>query len=195
MDQKDFFNEMAEQWDEVTKHNLIKAELLVGLLGIKQGDTVLDVGTGTGVLLPILMSLTDSANITAIDVAEKMVEVAKRKFAHTQVTFLADDALVYPFGDKRFDFIVCYSMFPHFPDKAKAIRGLSALLAEGGRLAVIHSNSRDEINAHHSKCDDAVKEDKLPRATVMMDMMTHCGLREEILIDNEEMYLVCARNM
>ncbi len=45
---------MADQWDEINKHNLIKAELMVGLLDIKHGDKVLDVGTGTGVLLPIL---------------------------------------------------------------------------------------------------------------------------------------------
>ena len=49
MDQKEFFNEIADQWDEITKHNLMKAELLVGMLGIQQGDKVLDVGTGTGV--------------------------------------------------------------------------------------------------------------------------------------------------
>ncbi len=195
MDQKEFFNEIADQWDEITKHNLMKAELLVGMLGIQQGDKVLDVGTGTGVLIPILSSYTDSGNITAIDVAENMIEVAKKKFKNSQVRFIADDVLQHSFGNEQFAFIVCYSMFPHFPDKAKAIQGLSALLAENGKLAIIHSNSRDEINAHHSKCDDAVREDKLPLAPVLMDMMTHNGLREEILIDNEQMYLVCGKKI
>ena len=124
-----------------------------------------------------------------------MIEVAKKKFKNSQVRFIADDVLQHSFGNERFAFIVCYSMFPHFPDKAKAIQGLSALLAENGKLAIIHSNSRDEINAHHSKCDDVVREDKLPLAPVLMDMMTHNGLREEILIDNEQMYLVCGKKI
>jgi demethylmenaquinone methyltransferase/2-methoxy-6-polyprenyl-1,4-benzoquinol methylase len=62
---------MADQWDEINKHNLIKAELMVGLLDIKHGDKVLDVGTGTGVLLPILSLFTNENDITAIDGRKK----------------------------------------------------------------------------------------------------------------------------
>ncbi len=69
------------------------------------------------------------------------------------------------------------------------------LLKKGGKLAVLHSSSRDEINRHHSGCEEVVKEDKLPYADIIMDYMNHLGLREEILIDNEEMYLVCGRKL
>jgi demethylmenaquinone methyltransferase/2-methoxy-6-polyprenyl-1,4-benzoquinol methylase len=195
MDQKDFFNSMADQWDEINKHNLIKAELMVGLLDIKHGDKVLDVGTGTGVLLPILSLFTNENDITAIDVAEEMIRVAKQKFKDTGITFIAGDALDYPFEAESFDFVICYSMFPHFPDKKKAIECLIRLLKKGGKLAVLHSSSRDEINRHHSGCEEVVKEDKLPYADIIMDYMNHLGLREEILIDNEEMYLVCGRKL
>lgn len=195
MDQKDFFNALAHNWDDITHHNLIKAELMVSMLNIKQQDKVLDVGTGTGVLLPIISIFAEQKNITAIDAAQEMIKVAQKKLADTDITFIADDVLTHPFKNESFDFIICYSMFPHFPDKVYAVRRLIELLKKGGKLAVLHSESRDKINGHHKKCDNIVREDHLPEAHIIMDYMNHSGLREEILIDDEEMYLVCGRKL
>ena len=196
MRQKDYFNAVAENWDSTNHHNLIKADLMVGMLDIKLGQKVLDVGCGTVVLLPILMHYTDSINITAIDEAEKMIEVAQRKFAQTNIHFIADDVLCRTDLVNKFDFIVCYSMFPHFSNKLKAIRKLTEFLIVGGKLAVLHSSARQNINSvHRNLTNTVVQHDTLPDADTLMQYMDHSGLREEILIDNETMYLVCARKL
>jgi demethylmenaquinone methyltransferase/2-methoxy-6-polyprenyl-1,4-benzoquinol methylase len=85
--------------------------------------STLDVGTGTGVLIPFLTGCTGS--VTAIDSAEKMIEAARRKFEGKAVEFVHGDALEYPFEDAPFDHIVCYSVFPHFDDKPLAIARLA----------------------------------------------------------------------
>lgn len=195
MSQKDYFNALAHHWDNITHHDLIKAELMVSMLDIKKSDKILDVGTGTGVLIPIISLFTESENITAIDVAEEMIKVAQKKFSDTDITFIAGDVLTYPFQDESFDFIICYSMFPHFADKRHAVMRLIELLKKGGKLAILHSESRDKINGVHQRSADIVKEDNLPQAHIIMDYMNHSGLREEILIDDEEMYLVCGRKL
>ncbi|MDR1948211.1 MAG: class I SAM-dependent methyltransferase [Spirochaetaceae bacterium] len=194
IDKKNWFNDMADGWDSYARHDMAKVELMIGLLNIKKGDTVLDVGTGTGVLLPLLSRFTNAADITAIDSAEKMIEAAKRKAGNTEIRFITGDALTYPFGESLFDFIICYSVFPHFDGKQTAIRRFGSLLRPGGLLAVLHSESREKINSVHVHAHSfEIKGDRLPTIKEMVEMMGRVKLREEIMIDNDTMYMVCAR--
>jgi demethylmenaquinone methyltransferase/2-methoxy-6-polyprenyl-1,4-benzoquinol methylase len=192
MEKHDFFNDLAEQWDEKNNWDLDKIALMLKLLYIKNGDAVLDVGTGTGVLAPFLLGYTD--NITAIDSAEKMVEVARRKFADTAVKFVHGDVLEYPFEDASFDHIICYSVFPHFDDKPLAIAKLAKKLKPGGVLSVLHSASKEKINGVHVHTHSMdIKSDNLPPAQELAPCARDNGLREEIVIDNAEMYFFGAR--
>ncbi|MDR2499920.1 MAG: class I SAM-dependent methyltransferase [Treponema sp.] len=193
-EKREFFNSRAGQWDERSRPDAAKLELMIRLLNIKSGERALDVGTGTGVLLPLLRRFTHAPAITAIDLAEKMLEAAKQKEGNTGVVFIAGDALEYPFEDESFDHIICYSVFPHFEDKRGAVRRFSELLKPGGLLSILHSDSRDAINHIHIHVrHQDIKEDNLPPADTVMACMQDCGLREEIRIDNAVMYMLCAR--
>ena len=55
MNRMDFLNSMAGTWDERCRDDQYRINEILDLLPIKQGDTVLDVGTGTGVLVPYLL--------------------------------------------------------------------------------------------------------------------------------------------
>ena len=50
---KDFFNEKAGVWDEITVHNLEKVQYITELLGVRSNDSILDIGTGIGIMIPI----------------------------------------------------------------------------------------------------------------------------------------------
>jgi demethylmenaquinone methyltransferase/2-methoxy-6-polyprenyl-1,4-benzoquinol methylase len=192
MEKQNFFNDLAEQWDTTNKWDMDKIALMLKLLYIKNDDVVLDVGTGTGVLIPLLTGYTD--NVTAIDSAEKMIEVARRKFAGTKMNFIHGDALEYPFEDASFDHIICYSMFPHFDDKPLAIAKLAKKLKPGGFLSVLHSASKEKINGIHVHTHSMdIKSDNLPPAQALAACARDNGLREEIIIDNAEMYFFGAR--
>ncbi|MDR0628838.1 MAG: methyltransferase domain-containing protein [Treponema sp.] len=192
IEKQDFFNDLAEQWDEKNKWNMDKIALMLKLLYIQEGDAALDVGTGTGVLIPLLTSYT--GNITAIDSAEKMIQIARKKFEGRGVNFIHGDALEYPFPDASFDHIICYSVFPHFDDKPLAIARLAKKLKPGGLLSVLHSSSKERINGVHVHAPSMdIKWDSLPPAQVLVPCARDNGLREEIVIDNGEMYLFGAR--
>ncbi|GHV23632.1 ubiquinone biosynthesis protein UbiE [Spirochaetia bacterium] len=190
----DFFNKKAETWDATSRYDMNKLELMLRLLYIKEGDTVLDVGTGTGVIIPLLQKFTNAENIYAIDAAEKMIEAAKKKFADTKVNFVIGDVLDYPFNDEQFDHIVCYSVFPHFDNKPLAIARFAKILKPGGFLSVLHTASKVKINGIHVHVHNRdVFLDHLPPAKAFLPCLKDNGMRDEIIIDNEEMYFLGAR--
>ncbi|GAG04197.1 unnamed protein product, partial [marine sediment metagenome] len=86
MSAKDYFDNAANTWDEKFHTPELSSflEKLVPQFGLKAGQTVLDVGTGTGVLIPYLIRAVGPAgSVTAIDYSEKMVQICKTKhFTH-----------------------------------------------------------------------------------------------------------------
>ena len=54
MNHREFFNRMAPQWDEQVRHDACKLSRIVTALSLQPGERVLDIGTGTGVMLPYL---------------------------------------------------------------------------------------------------------------------------------------------
>ena len=192
--QKEFFNTAAYSWDEVCRHDMKKVEGILDLVEIKKGNRVLDVGTGTGVLVPSLSRrVTDSGQIKAIDVAEKMIEVAERNHQYENVIFSCEDALVNSENELPYDHILCYSMFPHFNNKKEAIEKLRAKLKVGGKLTIFHSQTREAINQLHQRKDEAVKHDHLPTKMEFIELFSDAQLEPLIVIDDHEKFVMIAR--
>jgi len=192
----DFFNELAEKWDEINRYPMEKLEIMLDKLGIKPGDTVLDTGSGTGILLPLIMKRTGAENIYAIDAAEKMTEKAKSKFSGTAINFITADVLEYPFINVFFDHIICYSVFPHFEEKRAIIKKLSFLLKTGGLLSILHSSARAKINKTHAHIPShGINSDFLLPAIEYIPLFNRNNLKEEIVIDNDDMYMLCGRKV
>ena len=64
--------------------------------------TVLDVGCGTGALCSVLNG--KGLSVTGIDLAERMMDIARRQPENEKVTFIQANVLErLPFGDKSFD--------------------------------------------------------------------------------------------
>jgi demethylmenaquinone methyltransferase/2-methoxy-6-polyprenyl-1,4-benzoquinol methylase len=194
-DNREVFNAMSQNWDDTSRLDLVRLELMCNLIGIKRGDKLLDVGCGTGVLVPYLCALTNESFITCIDFSIGMIEVAKSKFVDREVEFICDDVLTHDFGGEGlFDHILCFSVYPHFPDKPQAIRTFHQLLKKGGHLSVMHAASRETINNIHSRTEH-FQSDMLPVLDSIIGLMRHNGFREEIMIDNDVMYIASARKL
>ena len=142
----DFFDRMAPQWDEdMIRHDDVIARILDGA-EVTEGKSVLDVACGTGVLFPDYLA-RNVASLTAVDISPEMVKIAQTKFPN-QVEVLCGDVESLNFG-KKFDCIVVYNAFPHFPEPENLIRVLSGMLNPGGTLTVAHGMSREAIDRHH----------------------------------------------
>lgn len=140
-----FFDALAPQWDaDMVKDDSIIAAILDSA-EVTADKHVLDVACGTGVMFPCYLG-RNVASVTAIDISPEMAKIAAEKFPHVKV--ICGDVEQVKF-DRKFDCIVVYNAFPHFPDPAKLIAVLSSFLAPGGTLTVAHGMSRAHIDAHH----------------------------------------------
>ncbi|HUT67449.1 MAG TPA: methyltransferase domain-containing protein [Dehalococcoidales bacterium] len=191
---KEYFNERAAIWDEeVSEKDVTKLERMARRLDIKSGSTVLDVGTGTGVFLPYLLSaIGDNGQIVAMDFAEEMLKIARAKCINGNVCYLCADVGDIPHDDETFDSVVCYSSFPHFRDKPGALTEIFRVTRSGGRLFICHTSGRHHINEIHRQIP-VVQNDIIPDAGEMRRLLSMAGFIDIKIEDNEDSYFSSAR--
>lgn len=190
----DFFNRLASSWDA----EMIKDDEIIGMImdhaEVHEGTEVLDVATGTGVLIPYYTE-RGVKHVTAIDIAEKMTDIASDKYGDMvdegRLDIICDDVLEHKFMG-RYDVIMVYNAFPHFSDYERLLCTLAGLLKKGGRLSIAHGMSRDDIEQHHTGCPKNVAFG-LPKADELTDMMGRY-LKVTCVISDERMYQVVGVN-
>lgn len=190
-----FFDERAATWEErcyppATRERL--AELTHGF-GILPGADVLDMGTGTGVLIPCLReAVGEGGRILSFDVSYEMVRRAGRKEPGARGLCVQATAMRIPAPDAAFDHVICFAAFPHFADKAAAMREMARVTRPGGEVIVAHLLSRAELARHHGG-HPAVADDALPDDGGMRENMRGAGLAGADITDGPGMYVARAR--
>lgn len=191
-DDRAFFNRVAGEWDDTRAVDAAKLKLLINMSGVAEGDLVLDVGCGTGVIIPLLVNAVgEGGHVTAVDFAEEMVVRAAEKYRRfTNVKFVAEDILKYE-GNEGIDVVVCLNVFPHLVDKLGFVIRIRGFLRVGGVLAIMHDRSRTEVNAIHAETKQ-VKKHKLPAAKEVAGLLSDAGFRIMAVIDDADIYFVKA---
>lgn len=187
---REYFNSRADTWDEnIAERDTNKLTRMAERLELKPGSVVLDVGTGTGVFLPYLLkNIGKNGKIVALDLAEEMLAKARAKYPVENVEYLHADIMDIPVYEEMFDSVVCYSSFPHFQDKHKALTEIRRVMKPGGRVFICHTSSRDHINGIHSTLPD-VENDLLPAPGEMRILFSNAGFTVVKIEEDSESYL------
>jgi len=113
----------------------IPAGHLVRFAGIRPGQAVLDVGTGTGVVA--ITAARAGAAATGLDLTPELLEQAKRSapIAGLSIAWKEGDVENLPYGDASFDAVL--SQFGHMfaPRPEVAVKEMLRVLKPGGRIA------------------------------------------------------------
>jgi demethylmenaquinone methyltransferase/2-methoxy-6-polyprenyl-1,4-benzoquinol methylase len=194
LDRKHYFEEKSETWDKEVFHDPEKLEHIINQLHLKPGDNVLDVASGTGVLIPyIFRKIKLKGKISIVDFSEQMISISKKKHPEEEYPNLEFNAQEIMKINLRpeYDAIICYSCFPHFPNKFTLLKHLYNGLKLGGRLIIAHSESRKKINKHHKKLKNSVVvHDMLPPMDKIENMMKNVGFKIGKTLDNQEMFYI-----
>lgn len=191
-----YFDEKAAIWDAIiAEKNVGKLRDMAKTLALEPGSTVLDVGTGTGVFVPFLLSqIGKSGRLVCLDFAEEMLNRARAKGFMGNIEYICADITSTGLENETFDSVVCYSSFPHFQDKPGALRQIHRVLKKGGRLFICHTSSRAEIDEIHRQIPE-VQNDLIPGEPEMRQMLSAAGFADIKIDDDKDKYLASARRI
>ena len=182
----DFFDSLAENWDNKIIINAEKIEKILDYANIGEGQRILDLACGTGVLFNFLLE-KKVKEIVGIDISPEMIKKAQLKFNHPNIKTFAMD--FFDYNENNFDVVTIYSAYPHFQNREKLAKHVSECLKEGGRFIVAHIESKEKINSRHN-------------GKIVSDVSTELKSAEEealfwkpyfnvdTLIDNDEIYIL-----
>ncbi len=142
-DQRQDWNRVASGWEKWDR--FFDAQMaflnhrLVADARLRAGLRVLDLGSGTG--YPALLAaqtVGSSATVVGIDLAEQMLDVARRK-AHSlgfsNITFRTGDVTTLPFAADSFDAVISRFCLMFLPEIPKSAGEIVRVLKPGGFLA------------------------------------------------------------
>ncbi len=186
-----FFDRLAPQWDA----DMIRNDAIIGCIldgaEVGPGKRVLDVACGTGVLFPDYLT-RQVESVTAVDISEEMVKIAREKFPDAPIQVLCADVEALPMT-QTFDCIMVYNAFPHFPQPESLIANLSNRLAPGGTLTVAHGMSRAAIDHHHSGSASKVSIGLMHEDALAAIFERH--LQVTVKISDSHMYQVTGKRL
>jgi ubiquinone/menaquinone biosynthesis C-methylase UbiE len=115
---------------------------LVELGRLRSGESVLDVGCGTGTLaIAAKRRVGTNGTVYGIDASPQMLARAdkKTKKAGVEVVFQNAVAEAIPFQDEKFDVVFSTVMLHHLPQKARlqAVKEIRRVLKPGGRALAV----------------------------------------------------------
>lgn len=190
----EFFDTLAESWDANEMLSVpARIHRLMAAVGVFPGEKVIDLGTGTGVLLPYLSEMTGpGGSVTAVDFSTAMLRIAKGKFGRiSNVDFMLRD-FEKDFPEGRYDLVMMYCVYPHLNDPERLLRHIADRhLTDLGRIIIAFPCSESFINHIHD--DVKAAADMLPPAPVLADRIRSWGLEAMVLEYSDDLYIVEAR--
>ena len=189
---RDYFDRHASSWDEMLKYGEKVPELteVVNWFRLADGYSILDIGTGTGILLPLLKeAISKEGKLIAIDFSFKMIEMAKLRQCLGDKFLINADVESLPFQSDLFDRIICFSAFPHFHNKARALLEMVRVLKSGGTLFITHLKSVEELNQFHRQLGGPVAHDCLPHPVRIEELLKDAGLYKISIINQPGKFL------
>ncbi|MFD2681822.1 class I SAM-dependent methyltransferase [Bacillus seohaeanensis] len=158
------FEEMAKRYDTEERMELAKVivkEVRTELQNNKS-DSLLDYGSGTGLVSLELADLVDS--LLLVDSSEQMLEVAKAKISHRGITnskvHYSDFTQETP--ELKADVVLMSLVLLHIPDTKKILQELFNILNDGGKLIIIDFDKNDKIN--HPKVHNGFSHEELKKS-------------------------------
>lgn len=161
---------------------------------IKEGDFVLDLGSGAGNDVFIARRLTgEKGKVVGLDMTEKMIEKAninKNKLGYENVEFVLGDIEQMPFEENIFDVVISNCVLNLVPDKEKAFSEIYRVLKNGGHFCIsdivtegILPEKLQEVATLYVGCVSGALTKEIYLDIVQKSGFNNIQIRKEKLID------------
>lgn len=133
--QPEIFGESAAYEKFMGRWSRQLAPLLVQFAGVRDGEAVLDVGSGTGSLAAAVRQAAPAARVTGIDPSAAYVAYARSQLPEDGFRFVVGDAQAMEFPDASHERTLSLLVLNFIPDPAKALREMTRVTRPGGTVA------------------------------------------------------------
>jgi len=129
------YSQRAEAYDKHWSPVIRPAgESLIGQLAVKEANSIIDVGTGAGALLPAIRQAAPSASILGVDRSEGMLRLARGRNVGSLALM---DVQKLAIAANRFDVAVVAFVLFHLPSPERCLREVNRVLKPGGTVGAI----------------------------------------------------------
>lgn len=184
--QQEHFNELFHLFEPPLPEGVPeRLKKIVAEGKIEKENVVLDVGSGTGILIPGIREY-NPCRIYACDLSEKMLEQLNMNYPEV-VTFKADiKDLALP--ESSVDVVFINACYPNIVDKDGAFKNIARMMKTGGRMVISHPMGKAFVKI--LKRNASYPLDEFPDQAEADILFRPLGFNIQNFIDEPELYIL-----
>lgn len=196
-DKEAFWDSWARDWEEAIQldtDEMDRMSKVIPLFGLREGETVLDAGCGTGTLIPFLLKeVGRSGCVYGLDLSQEMLQGARQKHYDGNVSFLKADVANIPLPSESIDRVICFRTFADIDDKRGALRQYFRVLRPGGIVVICNLLGSKEHDELSKAVGGAIANDTSPGVKEMEQFFLESNFTPVELLDADTLYMMKAR--
>ena len=164
-----------------------RLEKIVAAADIAKGEVVLDVGSGTGILVPLIQKYKPG-HIYACDLSRKMLEQLKNHYPGVET--IVSDVRDLNLPDSSVDVVFINACYPNIVDKSGAFMNISRIMKPAGRMIISHPMGRSFINSLKEKAPFPL--DEFPEKSEAKTLLGPFGFELKAFVNKPKLYILVA---
>lgn len=185
--QRNLFNKLCHLFEPPLPEGVPeRLEKIVAHGRVNKGETVLDVGSGTGILIPIIERYEPGC-IYACDLSEVMLRHMDSK-KYPGVKTIVADVRDLRLPGSSIDVVFINACYGNIIDKIGAFSNLSRMMRPEGRMVISHPLGRSFI--HSLRANSPFPLDHFPEEPEAVSLFKPFGFEIETFIDEPGLYIL-----